>query len=137
MSQKSLLETKIDKIKNYELQKKTIKLIQVNEKLHNTIFKLKNDLCLLSNVPVKEDKLLKIEAELISSKEKNINRLDQIKLYMWIMDAKSYTIENYQVQNAIESFVAQLQSAIKSSVAEEFNFIMKKSKINGKKKKIK
>ncbi|CAG8753926.1 49_t:CDS:2 [Gigaspora rosea] len=110
MSQKSLLETEIDKIKNYELQKKIIKLIQVNEKLHNTIFKLKNDLRLLSNVPVKEDKLLKIEAELISSKEKNINRIDQI--YTWIKNAKSYTLENSQVQNAIKSSVAQLQNAL-------------------------
>ncbi|CAG8848066.1 26716_t:CDS:1, partial [Racocetra persica] len=73
---------------------------------------------------VKEDKLLKIEAELISSKEKNINRLDQI--YKWIINAKSYTLENSQVQNAIKSSVAQLQNVFESSVAEEFNLIMKK-----------
>ncbi|CAG8641937.1 hypothetical protein C2G38_2152879 [Gigaspora rosea] len=131
MGRISSLETEVNNIKNFKLQKNLIKLIQVNEKLIADIFTLKSHICKLSQIEIKISQNNKIENSLKLGKAKNKNRIKQIIIH-------TRNLKNFIPKNFIEleiHAVNQIKNeTIESLVAEEINQKMKEIQANWKKK---
>ncbi|CAG8622351.1 5874_t:CDS:1 [Dentiscutata heterogama] len=126
----SFLEEEVNKIKNCELQKNLISLIQANEQLLAEIFKLKSQICLISSVKNKSQNK-KIEESLKLGKEKNKDRIGKIIIHT--KNLKKFISKNFI---ELETYIGNQikDKTIESLVTEEINQKMKEIQANWKKK---